>query len=255
MALQYDPEYAAAMAPLAEIMAARPQLPPGDVQNRRETVNAMFQQMGAALPEIPSVKRTNHAIKSLDGTSITIAEFRKDGTPRGGKAIYHIHGGGMILGSIDVFEKTTAKKCEEYGIPIFAVGYRLAPENPHPAPVYDCWAGLQWVSQNAEKLGIDASKIVVLGESAGGGLAAGTCLLARDQKLSPPVAKQVLIFPMLDDRNITPLAGIEELATWKVDDNITGWRALLGDKAGLTDPKAVSDWTSSFMKTQSTRLA
>lgn len=73
---------------------------------------------------------------------------------------------------------------------------------------------------------------------------AGTCLLARDKKLSPPVAKQILIFPMLDDRNNEPLAGIEEFATWKVDDNVTGWGALLGDKAGSSDPKAVSEYAA-----------
>lgn len=70
--------------------------------------------------------------------------------------------------------------------------------------------------------------------------AAGTCLLARDEKLSRPVAKQILIFPMLDDRNNEALAGIEEFATWKVDDNVTGWGALLGDKAGSSDLEAVS---------------
>lgn len=63
--------------------------------------------------------------------------------------------------------------------------------------------------------------------------------MARDKALSPPLLKQILIFPMLDDRNNKPL-DIDELATWKVNDNITGWGALLGDKAGSSDPKAVS---------------
>lgn len=77
----------------------------------------------------------------------------------------------MILGSVDIFSPSTAQRCEETGLPIFAVEYRLAPEHPHPTPVGDCWAGLQWLSRNAVRLGVDARKIVVVGESAGGGLA------------------------------------------------------------------------------------
>lgn len=147
----------------------------------------MMAQMMSTLPDYPSVTRTNHSIKSFDGTYITIAEFRKQGTSpssspplhdeessnsnNNSKALYHIHGGGMILGSVDIFSPSTAQRCEETGLPIFAVEYRLAPEHPHPTPVGDCWAGLQWLSQNAARLGVDARKIVVVGESAGGGLA------------------------------------------------------------------------------------
>lgn len=152
----------------------------------------MMAQMMSALPDYPSVTRTNHSIKSFDGTYITIAEFRKQGispscscssppllhdeekssnSNNTSKALYHIHGGGMILGSVDIFSPSTAQRCEETGLPIFAVEYRLAPEHPHPTPVGDCWAGLQWLSRNAVRLGVDARKIVVVGESAGGGLA------------------------------------------------------------------------------------
>lgn len=151
----------------------------------------MMAQMMSTLPDYPSVTRTNHSIKSFDGTYITIAEFRKQETSHSSsssppplhdeekssnsknnsKALYHIHGGGMILGSVDIFSPSTAQRCEETGLPIFAVEYRLAPEHPHPTPVGDCWAGLQWLSRNAARLGVDARKIVVVGESAGGGLA------------------------------------------------------------------------------------
>lgn len=149
----------------------------------------MMTQMMSTLPDYPFVTRTNHSIKSFDGKYITIAEFRKQGTSPSSsspplhdeekssnsnntsKALYHIHGGGMILGSVDIFSPSTAQRCEETGLPIFAVEYRLAPEHPHPTPVGDCWAGLQWLSRNAVRLGVDARKIVVVGESAGGGLA------------------------------------------------------------------------------------
>lgn len=110
--------------------------------------------------------------------------------------------------------------------------YRLAPEYPHPAPVEDCYAGLVWLSTHAQELGIDPARIGVVGLSAGGGLAAGVALLARDRGLSPPLAKQILFCPMLDDRNVETDSASLPLMTWSWDDNWTGWNALLGKAAG-----------------------
>jgi acetyl esterase/lipase len=116
-----------------------------------------------------------------------------------------------------------------------SVEYRLAPEHPHPAPVEDCYAGLKWMVEHAVEIGVDPSRIALAGPSAGGGLAAATALVARDRG-GPPLACQILIYPMLDDRNITPssreFAGIPG---WSREANISGWTALLGDKTGTED--------------------
>jgi acetyl esterase/lipase len=111
------------------------------------------------------------------------------------------------------------------------VDYRIAPEHPHPTPVEDCDAALRWLAANAAALGVDPARIGVMGDSAGGGLAAGVCLLARDRG-DPPVAQQLLIYPMLDDRIHTPDTRLLPFLTWTYDDNVTGWAALLGDNAG-----------------------
>jgi len=79
---------------------------------------------------------------------------------------------------------------------------RSRPEHPHPTPTEDAYTGLSWLPDHVNELNIDPSRIAVMGESASGGIAAGVALMARDRKLSPPLAKQILIFPMLDDRNI-----------------------------------------------------
>ncbi|MDT7839735.1 alpha/beta hydrolase [Streptomyces justiciae] len=119
---------------------------------------------------------------------------------RGGKGgILHIHGGGMILGDRRTGVSAMLPFVAEGSAVVVSVEYRLAPEHPDPAPVEDCYAGLVWMAKNAEELGIDPERLLVVGTSAGGGLAAGTALLARDRAF-PRLSHQVLICPMLDDR-------------------------------------------------------
>jgi acetyl esterase/lipase len=97
-------------------------------------------------------------------------------------------------------------------------------------PVEDSYAGLAWLASNARDLGVDPARIAVMGDSAGGGLAAGAALLARDR--GTPVARQILIYPMLDDRTTVPDPALVPYAGWSYDDNYTGWHALLGDAIG-----------------------
>jgi acetyl esterase/lipase len=116
---------------------------------------------------------------------------------------------------------------------MLSVEYRLAPENPFPIPLDDCWTALEWVAANATALSIDPARIAIMGESAGGGLAANVALLARDRGFNPPLAKQILIYPMLDDRTNTDTT--EGLAFFDVSDCITGWTAYLGKEVAGTD--------------------
>jgi acetyl esterase/lipase len=152
--------------------------------------------------------------------------------------LYWIHGGGMILGTVEEDDV----ECEWYaghvGCVVVSVEYRLAPEHPHPAPVEDCYAGLRWTAMAASELGVDPARIAVGGASAGGGLAAATVLLARDRG-GPAVAFQLLIYPMLDDRNATPSAvEFTGIPTWSHEHNRFGWQALLGEDAGGADVPA-----------------
>ena len=118
---------------------------------------------------------------------------------------------------------------------VVSVEYRLAPEHPDPAPVEDCYAGLVWVHAHAAELGADPDRILVAGASAGGGLAAGVALLARDRQ-GPPLIGQVLMCPMLDDRAVTPSStSLHGEGIWDTASNDTGWDALLGDRRGGDD--------------------
>ena len=244
MALTYDPEFLAAVQPLLAARASVPKPELHDVSARRAGVTALFGGIIAALPDQPDVKWTRHTIKSYDGAKVPVIQFSPKGTldaATPGPAIILAHGGGMIIGELEVFAKAIAMQAAGNGIQVFAPDYRVAPEHPHPALVEDTYATLTWVHDHAKEINVDPARIALQGESAGGGIAAGVAIMARDRGLSPPLAKQILIYPMLDDRNLKPNEDVEPLAIWRCEDNITGWSALLGkDKAGGpdTDPYA-----------------
>ncbi|MDT3440225.1 MULTISPECIES: alpha/beta hydrolase [unclassified Pseudofrankia] len=150
-------------------------------------------------------------------------------------AIYYMHAGGMILGDNRLGLPEALDWAQELNLAIVSVEYRLAPEHPHPAPVEDCYAGLVWTATHAGDLGVDPDRIIVAGGSAGGGLAAAVALLARDRG-GPPLAGQMLMCPMIDDRNDSPssrqMAG---QGVWDRNANSTGWSALLGAGCGGPD--------------------
>jgi acetyl esterase/lipase len=133
----------------------------------------------------------------------------------------------MIVGSVPIFDGPVSRYVARAGVPMLSVQYRLAPEHAHPVPVEDAYTGLTWLASHAGQLGIDPGRIAVMGDSAGGGLAAGVAILSRDRQ-GPAIAHQLLIYPMLDDRTTTPDLYIAPLAGWSYDDNATGWNALLG---------------------------
>lgn len=173
------------------------------------------------------------------GPAVPLVICRPAGSTGPVPALYFIHGGGMVLGDHRTGLPTGALRwAREIGAGLVSVGYRLAPEHPHPAPVEDCYAGLVWTADHTGELGIDPERIVVAGVSAGGGLAAAVSLLARDRG-GPALRAQLLICPMLDDRNDSPssrqLAGVD---TWDRTSNETGWAALLGERAGGPDVPA-----------------
>ncbi|MEU3859541.1 alpha/beta hydrolase [Streptomyces sp. NPDC028722] len=149
--------------------------------------------------------------------------------------IYHVHGGGLVAGSNRAGVTEALAWADELGAVVVSVEYRLAPEHPHPAPVEDVYAGLLWTARHAKEIGGDPDRIVVAGASAGGGLTAALALLTRDRRGPRPLG-QLLMGPMLDDRNDSgssrQMAG---LGVWDRTANDTAWTALLGDRCGGPD--------------------
>ena len=155
-------------------------------------------------------------------------------------ALYYIHGGGMVIGAIETEDAIARSHCLAIGCAAVSVEYRLAPENPHPAAVEDCYAGLAWTAESAGRLGIDRDRIAVYGGSAGGGLAAATALLARDRG-GPSLAYQMLLYPMLDDRCDSPSGReVEDIGVFDGWASREGFQAMLGERWGsdAVDPYA-----------------
>lgn len=236
MPLSFDPEYYEAMAPMLPAMAALAKPAVHDVETRRERSAVGLALLTSRITPAKDVEQTVHQVEAADGVKIAVHQFaNKASAAAPTPAILHCHGGGMILGSVETFQIALAAQVERIGAPLFSVEYRLAPDHKDTGLVDDCYAALVWLSQNAKQFNVDPARIAIMGESAGGGIAAGVALMARDKNLQPPLAKQILVYPMLDDRNLVADEAIAPFAFWDNDDNITGWTALLGDKAGKPD--------------------
>ena len=145
-----------------------------------------------------------------------------------------MHGGGLISGHPAMDDGICAALARDLDLVVVSVRYRLAPRHPYPAAIDDCVEGWEWLRRSARDLGIDPTRVVVAGQSAGAGLAA--CLAQRilDAGSGPPAA-QVLFCPMLDDRTATryELDGIDH-PLWNNRSNRAAWEWYLGRPAGLS---------------------
>jgi len=140
---------------------------------------------------------TRETVKSYDGGEFEILVFEPYAIIEKSPCLVYIHGGGFIFGAGDYNYKIAKEYALSLGAKLIFVNYRLAPKHPHPTPAEDCYAGLRFAFENAEKYGIDRSKIGVAGESAGGCLSAAVCLMARDRGTDMPCF-QLLIYPVTD---------------------------------------------------------
>lgn len=146
-------------------------------------------------------------------------------------AVLWIHGGGFVIGSPAQDDPLTTRLARELGAVVVAPTYRLAPEHPFPAALDDLYAALTWIHEHADALGVRRDRVAVAGASAGGGLAAGLTLRARDRS-GPPVAFQLLVYPMLDDRTVGRPVDGRHHRLWSADDNRFGWTSYLGREPG-----------------------
>ncbi|WP_432830045.1 alpha/beta hydrolase [Dactylosporangium sp. CA-092794] len=230
----FDAELAALLEGIREML-----LPPSV-----ETLPASREATANGVPGTPAADLTADGAVTVEEREVpgppgepdvTVVILRPVNAAGPAAGLYHIHGGGMITGGRRTGVELLVPYVAEGNAVVVSVEYRLAPEHPDPAPVEDCYAGLAWTAKHAAELGIDPKRLIVIGGSAGGGLAAGTALLARDRGF-PQLSHQVLICPMLDDRMETHSSQmLDGEGTWDRTANLFGWTALLGERRGGPD--------------------
>lgn len=186
MSYAFDPE-------LASFVPMLPTIDISDVSAIRTALRENLERMGpATIPDTVS-----YADADADGVPIRI--YTAADRSRLAPALIYLHGGGFVLGDLDVAHAQAALIAAEAGIVVISVDYRLAPEYPFPAGLEDCYTVLAWAARHAADLDVDAGRIGVGGESAGGGLTASLTQLTRARR-GPAVRFQYLGCPELDDR-------------------------------------------------------
>jgi len=163
---------------------------PTELADRRAEANATMK-----LLRVPEAGATVEDVEVSDTARVRV--IRPSGAEGPLPGLLFIHGGGWFQGDLDTAEVECGPMATTVGCVVVSVDYRLAPENPFPAPLDDCVAAWEWLHASADSLGIDTSRVAVAGTSAGGNLAAALCLVARDRGLPLPVA-QLLDVPATD---------------------------------------------------------
>lgn len=204
------------------------------IQAQRAERLAEFQPF----PPMEGVAQTDRTIPGLDGDpDVAIRIYEPEAAssaPRAG--FLEIHGGGFMFGTIDMMDGWCQTIARQVDVVVVSVGYRLAPEDPYPAGLRDCYAALQWMHAEADALGIDRDRIAIGGQSAGGGIAAGLALYARDQG-GPPITLQLLEIPEIDDRLDTPsMQAFQDTPFWNRPNAVWSWKHYLGpDHSGTPE--------------------
>ncbi|MEV1131920.1 alpha/beta hydrolase [Agromyces sp. NPDC049794] len=236
--MKLDPVLASALRKKEDLAASRDANVPsrGDASGLRSFLNAGFPTAYSQVGVSPDVTYESYEATAEDGARIPLRWYTR-ATDSPGSAVVYVHGGGMIAGTTEFYDPIVRHYVQSTGVPFLSVEYRLAPDVTGDASARDVMAALEWLILHAAALNIDPQRIAIMGDSGGGGIGAGAAILARDRRIT--IAAQILIFPMLDDRNTEPDPHIAPLllerSMWTYEKNHTCWSAVLGEKLGTDD--------------------
>ncbi|MGX6509024.1 alpha/beta hydrolase fold domain-containing protein [Rhodococcus sp. SJ-2] len=206
-----------------------------------DTIRASYAKVTP--PSVPANDRVERVDDVVPGTAerpgIPVRWYRPRDTPGPLPAVVYFHGGAFIMGGLDENDDRLDLLATDIGCAVVSVDYRLAPENPYPAGLDDAETVWCHLLANADALGVDPSRLVIGGASAGAGLATALCIRLAEMGLPQP-ALQLLVYPMLDDREHGSLLALEGGAghwgLWRLEAERHSWRAYLGELSGTTPP-------------------
>ncbi|MDH3644702.1 MAG: alpha/beta hydrolase [Gammaproteobacteria bacterium] len=213
-----------------ELAVALELLPEGLEGINRDNIVAIREMLAAqAVPPVETdVTIEERTVTGADG-DVRVLVYRPPEQTDGAGVLW-IHGGGYIFGSAE--DDRARIMAEELGCTVVSVDYRLAPENPFPAGVEDCYASLVWMTEHAADLNIDHSRIAIGGASAGAGMAAGLALLNRDRG-GPQLALQLLLYPMIDNLHDTVSGQFVNHPVWNQQTSFNAWEMYLNGTPGV----------------------
>lgn len=201
-----------------------------------EKIQAMRQMRAKAFQPVPARNDVSMEDRMVPGPSgapdVMIRLYRPNDALAGGNELLpgflEVHGGGFMMGNVEMMDDWCQMISVKARCLVVNVEYRLAPEDPFPAGVEDCYATLAWMHTHATELGIDPERIAIGGQSAGGGIAAGLALLARDRS-GPAISFQLLEIPEIDDRlDTASMKAFQDTPFWNRPNAVFSWQHYLG---------------------------
>jgi len=231
----YDPtvEEQASMVPRLDVSD------PAKARNTLKSFFAALAEQGYPRPSDDRIEEIERTIPGPEGApKVLIRIYMPKERTEAGPGFVNFHMGGFVVGDLEMEDPRCLIMAAEGGAVSIGVDYRLAPENPFPAGVEDCYAALQWVAGHAEELKIDPAKIAIGGGSSGGNLAAVVALMARDRG-GPNVAFQMLFYPVIDDRCETfSMKNGTGLYIWDCQNTLNMWDQYIGKERDNVSPYA-----------------
>jgi acetyl esterase len=214
---------------MSELLAAKEALPQGDSAG---VLRAGWNNYAASMQRpYPAGMVVGDMPLACPGAGkdgrIMVRFYRPAGLPSPAPCVVYLHGGAFIKGSLDSGDPIAWGIADQVHAVVVGVDYRLAPDDPFPAGVEDCYAVLKHLADYAPALGIDAARLAVWGDSAGGNMAAAACLMARDRG-APTIVAQVLVYPCLTDELIADSYVRYAKAPVSMDSIDRAWDLYLG---------------------------
>src|SRR5271166_26178 len=220
---------------LAAVAAALPKMDLSDLASAREAERLMVGDVPKYDARNPLSVQDIAVQQNTAAVAARVYALAERLTP--GPPLLYLHGGAYVMGGLPTADSTARMLVERAGVTVVAVDYRLAPEHPYPAGLEDSYAVLQWSVDKGEEYGIDPDRLGVLGESAGGGLAAALALVARDRG-GPRLAAQFLDAPTIDDcLDTVSMTTLSDTPVWQSVNSSYSWRYYL---QGIAEPGSIN---------------